>query len=324
MRSTSFALLLLAGTSVSPLSGDVMVRFHNEMKFGVLLPQPISDRTRGGALMLLPDETTIYRKGNLEYLRQGSFVMITDYGKEEVTLMDGEHKQFAKVAMKDYVAKISAVLPPLPPDEKDANSKAKITYSPLTKTGKTADINGVHAEEVMMTAAFDVPMPPVPPGTPKPSSPLFRAKLVVWVAQSDEAARVPAVKELAGRAWTTTKFSHSIDPANVFAWVYGAMPGLGDCLNGMLEAVEKTSPVVLKWHLAMGEPGMVPVLKKGVEDGNKLPEGANPEAPFSAVDGETQEISTEKIPDAKFTVPSDYKAAPFDEVAKAIGPLPKS
>jgi len=59
-------------------------------------------------------------------------------------------------------------------------------------------------------------------------------------------------------------------------------------------------------------------------DGEEVPKGFDPEQPFSVVDSFTQEISTEKIPDAKFKVPEDYKAAPFDEVAKAIGPLPKS
>jgi len=309
---------------MSPLFGDVMVRVHNEMKFGVVIPQPISDRTRNGALMLLPDETTIYRKGNLEYQRQGAFVMITDYGKGEVTLLDGEHKQFAKIAMKDYVAKIAATLPPLPDDAKDANGKAKITITPLRKTGKTDELNGVQVEEAEVTALLDLPIPALPPDTPPPSSPLFKATLLIWMAKSGETVRVPAVQQLTAQTWSTPKFSHWIDPANVFTWVFGAMPGLQGSLNGMLEAVEKTKPVILKWHMEVGMPGMVAALKKSIAEGSQVPKGFDPEQPFSVVDSFTQEISTEKIPDAKFKVPEDYKAAPFDEVAKAIGPLPKS
>jgi hypothetical protein len=322
MQIRPFLLLGLTASIVPALSGDVTVRSRNEMRFGIVLPQPIAERTKNGTEVTLPDSTVSYRKGSLEYLKSGKFACLMDFAKQTITLIDEEHKQFATIAMKDYADRLAVTMPALPPDSKSAQESAKITVS-SKKTGRTDVMHGVQVEESEITALLDLPIP-LPPGQTA-SGPLIKATMQVWLAKSSEAARLPAIRELAAQSWPNAKFSQWADPANILMQTFGAMPGLADGMSRMFQEIEKSKPVVLKSHLEISMPGMIPFLEKTLAEGNALPKGFDPHAPFSVIDSEVDEISTAPIGDSLFQVPTDYHPAPFDDVVKALAPnFPKS
>jgi hypothetical protein len=314
-------LLLLA--AAPPLLGDVTIRFHNQIKFGSAIPAPVADRTRNGTESALPESTVIYRKGDREYLESGKFACLMDYAKQTITILDAGHKRFATVAMKVYAGTFAAAMPAMRPEFRIAQESAKTTLS-SRKTGRTDVMQGVEVEETEHTATLDLPVPIAPGKTP--NGPLLKMTMQVWTAKPAEVSRVPAVDELTAHTVLNPGFSHWIDPANLLVTIFGAMPGLGDGMSRLFQEIEKSNSVVFQSHLEASMPGMASFLQQmQKEQGAALPEGLDPNAPFSVVDSQVVELSTAPLDDARFQLPAGYHAAPFEDVAKSVAPdYPKS
>ena len=56
MQARPFTILLLLA-SAPPLSGDVTIRFHNQIEFGAVIPAPVAEGTRNGTESALPEST---------------------------------------------------------------------------------------------------------------------------------------------------------------------------------------------------------------------------------------------------------------------------
>jgi hypothetical protein len=321
MQVRPFTILILAFSAATPLSGDVTIRSHNEIKFGAVMPAPIGERTRNGTESALPESTVRYRRGGREYLQSGKFACLMDFAKQEITIIDAGHKRFATVTMKDYAGRLAAAMPAMPPEYRAAQESAKTALS-SRKTGRADVMQGVEVEETELTVSLDLP---VPAGQTQ-TGPLLKVTMQVWMAKPAEVLRVAAVRELTAGAVSNPGFSHWIDPANILATIFSAMPGLGDGMSRMFQEIEKSKSVVFKSHLEASMPGMVSRLRQmQKEQGMALPDGVDPNAPFSVVDSEVVELSTAPVDDTLFQLPADYHAAPFEEVVKSVTPdFPKS
>src|ERR1041385_3164983 len=116
MRTTLLTTSLLVW-AVPGLYADVTIRFRNEMVFGAVMPAPIAEKSKNGTESGLPATTAIYRKGSNAYIQSGKFACLMDFAKQEVTVIDGEHKTFATVPMKDYRERLAAALAALAPKD---------------------------------------------------------------------------------------------------------------------------------------------------------------------------------------------------------------
>ena len=322
MYARPFTLLLLAAAATPGLWGDVTLRLHNTLKLGTVLPGPIADRTKAGMQSPLPESTVRYRKGGQEYLQSGPFACLMDYDKQTITLIDGEHKQFATASMKDYAGRLRAALPGVPEEYRWAADASKVELS-SRKTGRTDQMQGVTVEETEFIASIGVPAPDA--NGVVHVQPVIRMTMQVWTAKSPDASKTAPVAELTAHRWPSPGFSEAIDPASVLATIFGGMPGLGSGLRQMLEEVEKDGAVVLKAHLEAQMPGMADALRRvRTEQGQPL-RGVDPDAPFAVMDTEVEAISGASVDDQVFVLPKDYHAAPFEDVLKAITPaVPKS
>jgi hypothetical protein len=209
------------------------------------------------------------------------------------------------------------------PEFRIAQESAKTTYS-SRKTGRTDLIQGVEVEETEHTVTLDLPVP-MPPGKTQ-TGPLVKVTMQVWTAKPAEISHLSAVRELTAHTVSNTGFSHWIDPSNILATIFGAMPGLGDGMARMFQEIERSKSIVFQSHLEASMPGMASFLQQmQKEQGNSLPDGLDPNAPFSVVESRVVELSTAPVDDAIFQLPADYRAAPFEEVAKSVAPdFPRS
>jgi hypothetical protein len=323
MQIRPLAILLLATSAAPALWSDVTLRSRNTMRFGAAMPGPVAERTRNGTESALPDTTVRYRKGSREFLKSGKFACLMDFDKQTITILDAEQKRFVTVAMKDYVDKVEGALPALPPEYRTAQEAAKTTLS-TRKTGRTDVMQGVPVEETEMVVSVDLPVPQAD-GEMR-SQTLVKMTMQVWMAKSVKVSRLPAVRELAAHSWQDARFSQSIDPTNILAMTFGAMPGLGEGLSRMFQEVEKSGSVVLKTHLEASMPMAASFLQQmRKEQENSLRDGLDPNAPFGVVDCEVVEVSTSPVDDAVFQLPADYTAAAFEDVIKSVAPsFPKS
>jgi hypothetical protein len=323
MQTSPLTFLLLAGSVVPPLSADVTVRSRIEIKFGAVIPGPVAERTRNGTQSDLPDSTVSYRKGGQEYLQSGKFACRMDFAKQEITIIDAEHKRFATVAMKEYAGRLAAAMPAVRPEFRMAEESAKTILS-SRKTGRTDVMQGVAVEETEYTVTLDLPVP-VAAGQTQ-AGPLLKVTMQVWMAKPAEVSRVEALRELTSHIVSAPGFSRWIDPSNILATIFGAMPGLGDGMSRMFQEIEKSKSAVFKSHLEASMPGMASFLQQMQrEQGNPLPNGLDPNAPFAVVDSQVVELSTTPVDDAVFQLPADYHSAPFEDVVKSIAPdFPKS
>ena len=323
MQTRAFTFLLLAASSAPALFGDVTVRSRNTIRFGAIIPAPVAERTSNGNLATVPESTVRYRKGSREYLKSGKFACLLDFGKQKITIIDAGNKTFATVAMKDYGDRLARAMPGVPQEFRDAQQSAKTTLS-SRKTGRTDVIQGVPVEETEIAVSLELPVPTAD-GKIR-TEPVVKVAIQVWMAKPAKAPPIPAVRELTAHSMSNPRFSQWIDPANILVTVFGAMPGLGDGLSQMFQEVEKSKSPVFKWHMEASMPGMAAALQNmQKQQGRALPDGLDPNAPFSVVDSEVVELSTAPVDDAVFQVPADYHAAPFEDVVKSVSPsFPKS
>src|SRR5580658_5119132 len=149
------ASILLALT----LRADVSIRYQSEIKPAAAL-QPMLEPFLKNAQ--LAPATSMRMKGNKGYTTAGNWIEIFDYVKQEVTLLDPEHKTFATLPLSQLGDKLAGAIPHGTPEQMQAAEKAMAAMQikvDSTMTGKTAEIQGVRAEEREVTLSMNVPMP---------------------------------------------------------------------------------------------------------------------------------------------------------------------
>ena len=102
-------LLLLSAAPV--LNADVTVRYKTDFKVGSFLPasltQPVSNAPKAPFPLLL----TLQIKGDKGYSNAGLVASLLDFTKQQLTLIDATHKQFATVYIKDFPGEMSLPSP---------------------------------------------------------------------------------------------------------------------------------------------------------------------------------------------------------------------
>src|SRR5215475_1665458 len=119
MRSRSYLLLFLGVLLAHPSWADLTMRHTLELKFGSFLPPAVVNSMKSQVDEQLPKESVVEIKGKKVRMSIGRLVMIADYDKGVITLLDPRSQQFATSPLTGYADRIAAAqkakMPVLPP-----------------------------------------------------------------------------------------------------------------------------------------------------------------------------------------------------------------
>jgi hypothetical protein len=254
----------------------------------------------------MPGETTVRIKGDKTYSTAGPLNSLADYSTNQIILLDPKTKRYATVQVSEFGEKLGALQKPpaMPPEAQQIIRNMQFDVQ-TKKTGQIGLIQGIQAEETLITVSMQIPGLPGAPSS-------MRMEIRCWMAQADEIRRVPALRELADYSARATK---AMNPADMIQKMLSQFPGLGEQMRAPVEEILKLSgTLMVKQHMAIYVPAMAQAMQL---QGVAIP-GLDPNAPFAEVQIDLADISTNAIPDSTFAVPADYQKAPFEEVAQAL------
>ncbi len=107
----SVALVLGLVFSTLALRADVTIRYKIDYKFAESFPPAMMGQALQQMDSSMPKEAVIQVKGNKGYSNYGRMTYLTDFGKQEITLLDTAGKRFATLAMKDFADKLGGSMP---------------------------------------------------------------------------------------------------------------------------------------------------------------------------------------------------------------------
>jgi hypothetical protein len=171
-----------------------------------------------------------------------------------------------------------------------------------TKTGEMSTIQGIQAEETVITLSLSVPVgATMVPGV--------RMEMHCWVAQPEEIARVRGLDELVAYK---IRQKGAADPTQALQKIFAQIPGFGEQLREPLSNLESANgSMLLKVRTAIYVPGLSQTVPQ-----------ADPKAPMEEVQNDLVELSTAPIEDAVFSVPADFTRATMEDLIKILIPPP--
>jgi hypothetical protein len=142
----------------------------------------------------------------------------------------------------------------------------------------------------------------------------------VWMADPEEAQRVPALQEFKNY---TASAGYAMNPAVMLEQIAASIPGLGEDLGRMIAEVSKDGGVALRVHLEILAPFLAIMSQQmPAAVGRALPAGVDPKAPLVQMNQELVEISSDPLDDSIFQIPADYQPAPLSEIMRGAVSAP--
>ena len=323
MRTFRGSVLLIFLSAAAHLHADATIRFKMDMKLAAGLPPVAAQQMANAQKSQLPRETVIQIKGDKAYSNAGKNIAVADFTKQQITLLDPDHKLFATAYIKDLPGEVGAAmaLPSMPPAAQKFLASIKPDYS-VQKTGKTGVILGVQAEETELTVSLQMLIPAdLPPalGALKPGDTITLMKMVmhIWTPLPAEVTRVPALTELAAHSWKTL----SPDPTAALQQMLPNFPGISDALAKMTQEMSKTAEApALRTHVEMYIPVLAQLGAMMPGRGPQVLGSYDPSTPFVETNNEVVEISSAPVDASLFAIPSDYTATSLSDLLKASRP----
>ena len=297
-RNIALALALLAPQAIW---ADLTIRYKLDVQFGPAIPPAAAETAKQQVMGAFPAEMAMRVKGNRCSTSFGPLSSIIDVAKSEITLLNPGTKQFATIPAASYADKLAGVQP-LPPAAQQALQSLKIDVQ-NSKTGQTAVINGIQAEDNRIVLTMDIPGSPIS----------IRMEMHEWLASAAELDRVAALKEIGGCSAVAGAMG---DPGTMIQKLLGQVPGAGDKLSDAIRALSanKGSPG-LKMEMAMYMPGLAAMMQA---QGGAAAPPADANAPIVTMLMSLSELSLNTIPDSEFQVPAGYTEAPVEDLLKAL------
>jgi hypothetical protein len=328
MKPSRIVSVLATGLLIAPsLLADTTVHYKNEMKLGASMQQVLGPAAEN-MKAVMPPSTTIQIKGTKELSTNGRFESVSDLGKQMITLIDPAHNQFATVYMKDYAAEVLSVMPgaqPVPADAQKILDSMTSTFS-SEKTGKTETINGVQAEETMMTLEVKMPDPSAASstGATQAAAPVDMMQMVIhmWTALPSEVDRVAGLKEFA-RVYGDPAATAAINPGALMGKAFQSMPGMGKGFASMMDEMMQKKAIIVEMQLVMNMPFVQETLARQANMKDPA-HPVDPKEPFAVITVELDRISAEPIADTVFEVPDGFHVVSVPEFLKAVAPVPPS
>jgi hypothetical protein len=301
-------VLALAVMAAPALRADVTIRYQSEFKPTAAL-QPLMGQFMKAAQA--GSEQSVRMKGSKAYTTAGNWIQIFDFVKEEVTLIDPAHKTFATLPVSQLADKMAGALPATAqtPDVQQVLASIK-SHVDSKATGKTAEIQGVQAEEREVTITMDLPMP----ASMNQTGPSVRLVMHIWTPKKEEALRVPAIRELTGyQAWQ----KYVMNPAGMLDKIFGKMPGMSNTVGPMFDELYKSPSVILRMHMEIYMPLLAALARQKAGQGQAAP-AIDPDAPFMEMNQEVAELSSAPVDASLFEIPKDYAAVAADDMIREM------
>ena len=291
IKGKSLAIVLGLVFSTLALRADVTIRYKIDYKFAESLPSAIMGQPLQQMDSSMPKEAVIQVKGNKGYSNYGKITYLTDFGAEQITLLDAAGKRFATLAMKDFADKLGASVPT------SAQTSIKSNFS-SRKTGRTDTIQGIAAEENEMVLTIES----TEPLAAQSAGPLIKMAMQVWTAKTEEALRVPPLRQWAGYA----AYSSYLMPLTTFQKLFGGMQGPTQGFASMIE--ENNKGLILKSRTQI----YMPMISRFAQP------GFDPNAPVMEITNEIVELSAEPVNDSVFQLPEGSQSTTVEELMKSL------
>jgi len=309
--------IALALWTAQAIRADATIRYQTEVKPSAALG-PLTE-TFAKAMQPGPG-LSVQIKGSQAYATSDNLIRIFDFGKQTITLADPAHKTYATFPMSQF-EEIAGAAIQLPPEQAQAAEHAMASiksHFDSRMTGKTAEIQGVQAEERQLTVTIDMPMPAEMSSTGSGA----RIVMHIWTAKKEEALRVPAIRELTlYNAWQR----YVMNPVGLLQKVAGKAPGMSGMLMPALEETYKNPAVILRTQIEVYLPFLATLAKQMAGQSQAAPAiNVDPDAPVIEMTQEVAELSTAPVDASLFEIPKDYAAVPAgDLIRDALRPQPK-
>jgi hypothetical protein len=324
MISIATAALMIA----PPLLADTTVHYKYEVKFGAAW------QAAGAAMAAvqakIPKTSLIQIKGKLGRTTASQYVVVSDFDKQVVTLIDPAQHQYATVYMKDYADQVESAMQALPKMSAGAQKKMDSMQSTFAshETGRTDIIAGIKAGETEMTLTVSMPIP-VGTGSStdaaKPVQPqvLFQMVMHVWSADPSELQRFPALNEFSA-VYGDPSAQEVLLPNGSMQKLFESMPGMGKGFGELVQARQAKRAVILKTHEELFMPMLnamaaAQARAKAAEQGQTADQTAasDEKEPLMDITVEVDDISGAPIDDAVFAVPRDCELVSVPDLLKA-------
>ena len=295
MKYRVAGILLLGFSAVQAGRADLTLRYTYTYKLGSFLPPQALDSMKQQLGSRMGDGTSLQIKGDRAYTTMGRMFAVTDYAKGEITVVDPETKRFATVPLDAYMAKMLAAqkLPAMPPDAQRIFDNMKLDVK-TSKTGQAETIQGIRAEESLLTISMEVM-----------AGMQIRTEIHLWSAGIDELNRTPALSELA--AWMARPKS-GFDPVETMMKSLAGVPGLGEKVRGPVQEMMKTrGGPVMRMRTAAYMPAMAAAM-------------GGADQPVVEIAMDLAELSAAPVPESRFAVPAGYQTAAMEDLLSPLFP----
>jgi hypothetical protein len=311
MKPTLFVLLgaALATTAFADAT------FHQVMEF----KSPLIAMMPAGAASLpfgKPTEVVCKIKGTHAYSGFGAAGWISDSTNGDVTLLDTAGKRYATTTLSEFLSKLS---PPggasqMPEAARQilGNMQMKVDSH---DTGRSERIQGIDTNETETTITITMPLPMPMPGA-NSNTIEITGSIRIWKPKPGEVDRVPALREITTYYQQWGKMGGG-DLASMLKQILGALPGLGDKVSELTDAMQKDPAVIVRMRGAFSVPALAAMLQQS----NAA--GAMPDGPLLEINSDLKEIDNDAIPDSAFQIPAGYKEAPVADLIKGLMPMAK-
>lgn len=275
----SVALLL----APSFVRGDATIRYKTEVTSA--LPFPATELTG-----------ITYMKGNKGATVSSGEIIVADFVKNEITLIDTERKRYVTIPASEFATRMAEMMP------KADTADGQIPGSPQTKcdshkTGRTEVIQGVQAEEREQTCWQEIKLTEGTQQEPAAVADLG-GKFVthVWSASPSERARVPALWQLSGyELWQ----KYFMNPTQTEDRIMGGMSSMMEDLQPDQSAILR---LTMEMYMKTPPPGVTTTASE----------------PTMKMTQEIVELSTAPLDDSLFQVPADYAATTFGDFTNGM------
>lgn len=306
MKDRSLCAIVIGLCAGQAAFADLTMRHTIDFKFGSFLPPAAVEAMKTQLADQLPKESLVLIKDKKVLTSLGRMVMLADYSKGVITLMDTKTKQFASSPLASYADQVAAIqkqrMPILPQQAQQLFSSMKFDVK-TEQTGKKAVIQEIGTEENLLVILVEIPNPS---GAPMQ----MRMEMHRWIASPEEANRVPALKEL--ELYGSLPKS-GLDPVEMMTKSLANFPGLADKLQGSLKDLTRNAGKAMpRMQMALYAPAMAAMFGSGAAG-----------QPFAEFSMELTELSSAPLPDSRFEVPADYQSAPMEELIGVLFPAPK-
>jgi TonB family protein len=301
-------LLLLAGRTGW---ADLTLHYTYQVKFGDSMPAAAVEMAKQQMGALLPPESVIQVKGDRSYSTLGSSGIVADYAKGEITIVNTKTKQFATIPIGEFASQLMPQNAQTPEAQQLMQQMLQNMKFDVQshKTGQMAMVQGIRAEENLVTIGIQMPTP-----NGEAAGFAIRMEMRTWIASADELNRIPALKELAVYAARATK---SFDPAAMMQQAMAQFPGVADKMRDAMAALTKDSGnLTVKMKMSVFMPGMAKMLQAT----GQAPAAGSADGPLVELNMDVAGISTDPVPDSAFEVPAGFTAAPAAELAHMLNP----